>query len=71
MATAQIFFDPNYEHAIIQDSGKPKVTRHIRDEASASRFASDMGYVVASAWEILHTCGASTYWERASLRRAA
>lgn len=71
MATAQIFFDPNYEHAIIQDPGRPEVTRHIRDETSASHFARDMGYSVASAWEVFRVRGASTYWEHASLRRAA
>lgn len=71
MATAQIFFDSNNERAIITQPGKPDARRHLRDEMAAARFAHEMGYSLASRWEMLPLGAPSELWERACLRESA
>lgn len=71
MATAQIFFDPNWERAILQAPGQPDALGHLRDETEAAQFARKAGYVITGPWEITRTGDPATYWEHATLRSAA
>lgn len=55
MGHARIFFDPNYEVAVIRAPGRPAVRQQVRDESAAAEFARQSGFGLSGdEWTCLH-----------------
>lgn len=62
MADTRIFFDPNYEIAVLHNGGPSAITWHVRDEATAEDLALRQGFEVTDDWEQIHAPHSRAGW---------